>query len=209
MQYHFGKTGNMHPYSIETEERKNILLLLAVVSVVLTLSFHKVFSYYEVTLPWWIESPSILFFYGLLFIVFDKWLWKFFRNMRLIKTPNLNGEWCGNIKTSFDEHSSEVKASIKIFQTWTRIKVILTTEYSLSYSEVASVIAAAPEGKYLSYQYTNEPKSNTIQTMSIHKGTAKLLFDEKTATLSGEYYSGRDRQNFGSLHFERNKTNLT
>ena len=40
--------------------------------------------------------------------------------------------------------------------------------------------------------------------MSIHRGTVRLLFDEKKNVLNGEYYSGRDRQNFGSLYFVRN-----
>ena len=39
--------------------------------------------------------------------------------------------------------------------------------------------------------------------MSIHRGTVRLLFNEKENTLVGEYYSGRDRRNFGSLNFKR------
>lgn len=193
----------MHPYSIETGERKNILLLLAVVSIIFAWGFYKILGNYEIVLSWWVESPSILFFYGLFFIIFDKWLWKLFRSIGFVKTPDLNREWDGHIKTSFDAHSSEIKANVKIFQTWTKIKVILTADHSSSYSEAASIIVEAPEGKYLSYQYINEPKSSAIQTMSIHRGTARLLFDEKAGTLSGEYYSGRNRQNFGSLYFER------
>lgn len=193
----------MHPYSLDTEERKNVLLILAVASIILSWVSYKVFSKYEITFPWWIEGPSILFFYGLLFVIFDKWAWKFFRKISFIKTPNLNGEWGGYLRTSFDEHSSEMKASLKIFQTWTKIKIILTTEQSLSYSETASLVIEAAEGKYLSYQYVNEPKSVAVKTMSIHKGTARLLFNEKESALNGEYYSGRDRQNFGTLSFNR------
>ena len=92
----------MHPYSIETEERKIILLLLAAFSVMLAWIIYKILNNYEIVLSWWIESPSVLFFYGLLFIVFDSWLWKLFRKIYFVKTPNLNGEWDGHIKTSFD-----------------------------------------------------------------------------------------------------------
>ena len=193
----------MHPYSIDTEERKNILLLLAIISIVFSWSFYKILGNYQISLPWWVESPSVLFFYGVLFILFDKWAWGIFRKIGFVKTPNLNGEWNGDLKTSFDEHSLEVKASLKIFQSWTKIKIILTTEQSSSYSETASFVIEAPEGKHLSYQYINEPKSSVTKTMSIHRGTARLLFNEKENTLVGEYYSGRDRQNFGSLNFKR------
>lgn len=193
----------MHPYSIDTQERKNILLFLAIISIVLALGFYGVLNNYQIVLPWWVENPSVLFFYGLLFIVFDKWAWKIFRKIGFVKTPNLNGEWNGHLKTSFDEHSSEVKATLKIFQAWTKIKIILTTEQSSSHSETASFVIEAPEGKHLSYQYINEPKSSATKTMSIHRGTARLLFNEKENTLVGEYYSGRDRQNFGSLNSKK------
>ena len=194
----------MHTYSIDTNERKNILLILAVISIVFSWIFYKTLGYYNLSLPWWFESPSVLFFYGLSFVIFDKWLWKYFKKINLIKTPNLSGEWNGNLKSSFDDHSSEVKATLKIFQTWTMIKILLTTDQSSSYSESASVIINVPEGKYLSYQYVNNPKPDAIKTMHIHRGTVRLVFDKKKNTLKGEYYSGRDRQNFGSICFVRN-----
>ena len=93
----------MHPYSIDTDERKYILLLLAVASVLLTWGFNNALSYYQISLWWWIESPSVLFFYGFLFIIFDRWGWKIFRKLGLIKTPNINGVWSGHLKTSFDD----------------------------------------------------------------------------------------------------------
>jgi len=193
----------MHPYSIDTQERKNILLFLAIISIVLSWSFYKVLDNYQIALPWWFESPSVLFFYGLLFSVFDKWAWKIFRKIGIVKTPNLNGKWKGYLKSSFDEHSAEVGATLEIFQDWTKIKIILTTKQSSSYSESASLVIKTPEGKHLIYQYINEPKSDAVKTMSIHRGTTRLLFNEKENTLIGEYYSGRDRQNFGSLYFKR------
>lgn len=195
----------MHPYSIDTQERRNVLLLLAVISIILAWGFYNVLNRYRIVLPWWAESPSVLSFYGLLFIIFDRWVWKILRRINLIKTPELFGEWSGYLKTSFDEHSSEIKATLRIFQTWTKIKILLTTEYSISHSEIASIVIDAPEGKYLSYQYINEPKSDAVKTMSIHRGTTRFLFNEKENTLIGEYYSGRDRQNFGSLNFKKNE----
>ena len=195
----------MHPYSIDTEERKNVLLILAIASIILSWSFYKIFNEYKIALPWWVESPSILFLYGIFFEVFDKWVWKFFEKIKFIRTPNLNGKWEGYLKSSFDEHSSEMKADLQIFQTWTKIEIILTTEQSTSYSETASLVINKPEGKYLSYQYVNKPKSAAVKTMSIHQGTTRLLFNETESTLSGEYYSGRDRQNLGSLSFKKGK----
>jgi len=193
----------MQPYSIDTQERRNILLLLAGISIIFAWGFHNMLNRYHIILSWWVESPSVLSFYGLFFIIFDRWVWKLLRRINLVKTPELAGQWGGYLKTSFDEHSSEIKATLKIFQTWTHIKIILCTEHSSSCSETASIVIDTPEGKYLNYQYINEPKSDSAKTMSIHRGTARLLFNEKDNTLIGEYYSGRDRQNFGSLNFKR------
>mgnify|MGYP005843069849 CR=1 FL=1 len=183
----------MNAYSIDTNERKNILLILAMISIAFSWSFYKIISSYQISLPCWVESSSVLFFYGLLFIIFDKWLWQYFGRIKVVKTPNLNGECIGNLKSSFDNHSEEVKATLKIFQTWTRIKILLETNQSLSHSEAASFIIDTPEGKYLSYQYINEPKSNAVETMSIHRVTVRLFFNERKNTLEGDYYSGRDR----------------
>jgi len=197
----FGIIGNMHSYSIDTEERKNILLILAIVSIIFSWGFYKILGNYQISLPWWVESPSVLFFYGLFFVIFDKWFWQYLKKINFVKTPNLNGKWNGNLKSSFDNHTSEINATLKIFQTWTKIKILLITDQSTSQSETASIVIDAPEGNYLSYQYINEPKSNAVNTMSIHRGTVRLIFDKKENTLNGEYYSGRDRQNFGGLHF--------
>jgi len=193
----------MHSYSIDTEERKNILLALAIISIFLSWGLFKVLNNFKISLPWWVESPSVLSFYGLIFVIFDRWVWKLFRKYSLIKTPDLNGEWKGYLKSSFDDHAAQITATLRIFQTWTKIKIMLNTELSVSQSETASIIIDAPEGKYLSYQYINEPVASAVKTMSIHRGTSRLLFNEKDDTLVGEYYCGRNRENFGSLNFMR------
>jgi hypothetical protein len=193
----------MHSYSIDIEERRTVLLVLAVSSILLTWGFFKILSDLKFSLPWWIESPSVLGLYGFLFIIFNNWFWKILIMIGIIKTPNLNGIWEGGLKTSFDGSDSEIQSTLKIFQNWTRIKIILTTKKSSSHSEAASLVIEPPEGKYLSYQYINEPRMDAVKTMSIHRGTAILFFDEKNNTLTGEYYSGRGRQNFGSLVFKK------
>lgn len=193
----------MHPYSVDSEERKNTFFILAILSILLSWAISKVLGKYNLSLPWWIESPSVLSIYGLLFIVFDRWAWKFFSKIGFIKIPNLTGKWTGHLRSSFDEHGTTITATLKIFQTWTRIRILLDAEQSSSRSDTASVTLNTPEGKYLHYQYINEPKTYAADTMSMHRGTAKLLFDEREKALVGEYYSGRDRQKFGSLYFKK------
>jgi hypothetical protein len=193
----------MHPYSIDTEERKYVLFLLAIIGVLSAWGFYKLLAYHDVLLPWWIESPSVLTFYGILCLVFDRWLWKIAKRLKLIKTPDINGEWKGILKTSFNALADEKGATLRIFQTWTRIRIVQETDQSISYSESASIVTETPEGPYISYQYLNEPKPGATNTMNIHRGTCRLIFIYEENKLKGDYYSGRDRQNFGSVSFKR------
>ena len=81
------------------------------------------------------------------------------------------------------------------------MKIVLHTRTSTSHSESASIITKAPEGIYLCHTYINEPKVNTVPTMHIHRGTVQLK--SKGNHFIGEYYSGRDRGNFGILDFRK------
>ncbi len=193
----------MHPYSLDTNERKNILLGLAIFSILFAWILNKVLVYFQINLPWYLDSPSVMGFYALLFGLFDRvcWNFKILQKIKLIKTPNLSGVWEGNLSSSFNNYSKNIKATLKIFQTWTSIKILLFTQDSSSYSESASILTNNPEGILLTYQYINNPKVNTTNSMHIHRGTTRLLFN-KTDELQGDYYSGRDRKNCGTLIFK-------
>ncbi len=54
----------MHPYSINSEEHKHISLYLAVVAILLAWTLY-LFSKNVFPLPWWIEAPSVIGFYGI------------------------------------------------------------------------------------------------------------------------------------------------
>jgi predicted nucleotidyltransferase len=57
-------------------------------------------------------------------------------------------------------------------------------------------------GTALSYEYENQPRPGAVKTMEIHFGTARLVF-VNGRYLDGYYYSGRGRQEHGSIHLER------
>jgi hypothetical protein len=121
----------------------------------------------------------------------------------VVKVPNLNRTWNGYVTSSFDEHATKYDATLKIFQNWTRVSIVLETNYSKSSSLIAAIVTEDPNGMVLSYEYLNEPKPNAKHTMHTHRGTAMLTIQSNRKALEGQYYSGRDRQNFGILKFER------
>lgn len=195
----------MHLYTTDSGERKFVPLYIAGVSVFAAWGLNRILGAMQFTLPWWIDAPSVIGFYGLLYAIFNKylWRWRILRTMGVVRIPDLNGTWNGYVASSFDEHATKHDATFKIFQNWTRISIILETNYSKSSSLIAAIITEDPNGTVLSYEYLNEPMPNAKHTMHTHRGTARLTMQPNGKVLEGEYYTGRDRQNFGVLGFER------
>jgi len=195
----------MHAYTTDSSERKFIPLYIAGASVLAAWVLNRVLGAMQFTLPWWIDAPSVIGFYGLLYVIFNKylWRWRILRTIGVVKVPDLNGTWKGYMASSFDEHTTKYDATFKIFQNWTRISIILEANYSKSSSMIAAIVTEDPGGTVLSYEYLNEPMPNAKYTMHTHRGTARLTMQSNGEALEGEYYTGRDRQNFGILRFER------
>jgi len=193
----------MHPYATNSSERKNVVLFIALLSVVLAWCLYRVIEWSGLRLPWWVDAPSVMGIFGALYKLFDKSLWRMvvWRKIAMVKVPDLNGRWDIEGYTSFDSNLS-FKGKIIIRQTWTAISVFMETAYSRSYSLSASLLVEQPEGCTLSYEYRNEPKPNAPLTMHAHRGTCVLRMKNDNL-LEGEYYSGRDRQNYGSLILRR------
>ena len=194
----------MHPYATDSAERRLVPLYLAAASIAAAFLLHKTL---EGVIPWWIDAPSVAGFYALFFVAFERWLWRipFLHSSGLLCVPNLNGRWSGSVTTSFDGHATDHEAYLEIHQTWTGLSVCLKTDRSQSRSLIGTITTQNPTAGTLSYEYINEPKANAVANMQIHRGTARL--DLTTSgdrwVLEGEYYSGRGRQNFGTLHFEK------
>ena len=155
-------------------------------------------------MPWWMDAPSSMFFYGALYALFDKHLWRhpLMHKLGLVKTPNLAGRWQGYLTSSFDNHAKRYDLCVQIVQSWTQISVFLSAATSASWSCVAVIQVSDPEGVALIYQYENQPLANATRTMHIHFGTAMLRMSDGNR-LTGDYYAGRDRGTFGRISCHR------
>ncbi len=146
-------------------------------------------------------------FYGLFYKIFDTWIWRFetLRKVGIIKIPNLKGTWQGNISSSHDNYSKEYEAKLEIHQTWTQISVYFESGTSESYSLSGMITAENPVAKAISYEFRNEPRVHALETMHSHRGMARLTLSikDKECFLDGEYFTGRDRQTYGRMHFKR------
>ncbi len=120
----------------------------------------------------------------------------------MVKTPIINGEWEGVCVSSFNNNTPQ-NVTLSIKQTWTTIQIVLTAASSQSHSLAAAITIETPGGPMLSYQYQSDPRSGSHDGMHIHYGTTRLIIKENL--LEGEYYSGRDRQNTGTLSLKKLK----
>ena len=194
----------MHGYSTDSNERRVVPLLLALMAIALAWMSSKFLAVMHLSIPWWLDAPSSMAFYGALYALFDKYLWRnsFVYNMGLVRIPNLTGRWRGYLITSFDWHTKRHDLMIHIFQSWTQIIVFLTTATSMSRSSAAVIQVDDPEGAALIYQYQNQPLADAMRTMHMHYGTAMLRVSND-GCLAGDYYAGRDRRTFGRICCKR------
>ena len=195
----------MHPYAVDTDERQRVFIFLALVSVGLAWLSNWVLTTFHVTIPWYLEAPSVLSIYGILVWGFNQfvWRWRIFRFVQLVKTPDLSGAWEGYIESSFYHYQQRQHVTVKIQQTWTKMCIEFDTGKmgSRSHSQIAGILMDYPGGPLLSYNYLNEPQASATETMQTHRGTTVLNI--RNNHLEGQYYSGRGRMSLGNIELRR------
>lgn len=184
------------------------ILALVGISALVVYLIATILSQYKIVVPFYFELPSIPAVYGLLFYLFDKRFWNkpIFKQLGIVVADDLNGKWQGIVKSSYDNFKKDIKAELVIEQTATRIKICGTFDESKSVSVHENFSRSEIDNKMaLFYFFRNEPKYDAVETMAIHEGSAKLIHDEEKDTLEGYYYSGRDRNNHGTIEVKRIK----
>jgi hypothetical protein len=199
---------NVHSYATDSEEKRLILLVLAIVSVFLTWLLYSVLTWIGTQTnfvpPWWLEIPSVATFYGVLYAVFDRRLWKnpLVRKLGGVKTPDLSGTWKGYVKSSYDNFNEEIEATLEIFQSWTHIGIFQQTKDSKGQSFVATILTKDSTAMRLCFMYQNIPQASANTDMRQHVGSAELALSSDGTILSGDYFNcGRDRPTWGELRF--------
>jgi len=196
----------MHPYQIDEDVRTRKILIAVFFSAIITYLLNVVVQYLSLTIPWWIDAPSVMGFYGFFNWLFDNYLWKsrFVQQLDWLQIPNLNGIWDTELKTSHDKFTETYRCHTTIRQTASKISISIVSGTSLSHSVHAAILHTGKFSAFeIVYNYINEPKADSLSTMNIHYGTAWHLISNDGKTLEGEYYSGRGRQTFGSIILKR------
>ncbi len=195
----------IHAYSSDHGERVRVIVFIGILSVLAAWLLHLLLGCIPLSIPWWIDMPSVLGFFALIRAVFDRSLWRSMLVRRAfgIVVPDLNGNWKGQLFSSYTDHSSPLDTELTISQTWTSILISLETTTSISRSRAAAFVIDQPGRISLIYEYLCEPRPAATDTMHTHRGTAELHISSNGTSLEGEYYTGRDRQTYGALNLQR------
>lgn len=191
----------MHEYSSDTSDRRLAVWIIAVIAVMIAYLYQLTASYLNFNLPWWVESPSIMLVYGIMYYFYDRRFWKLrVFGFRFSYIPDCSGTWYGEIESTFSG-GSKICGMLQIHQTWSKISIRLKTTTSESFSRMASFNIELGPSQGLVYEYTSDPRANTAATMHAHRGFAFLKISTDGEWLDGDYYTGRDRDNQGTMRF--------
>lgn len=194
----------MHAYATDSEERTELLVVMALIAIGLAMLTHKVLHHFDWQAPWWFDAPSVGGYYGLILKWFDNYGWRLsvVRSLGLVRVPDLAGVWAGGVQSSHG--GAEVAVSVRIRQRWMKCVVTMETSTSRSKSLTAMVCLDDDPEPTLTYDFINEPKPGAPSTMNMHRGTTILRYmPDALGRLEGDYYSGRGRQNTGAMLLQR------
>ena len=178
----------MHSYSIDRDLRVKVATILFVVAMLVSVFFSVFLGDVVIDITNgvnnskvkniilmlnWIGAIPDLFgvsiWYAILTLFYKKvaWKWKWVKCFHGI--PDLNGDWKGKLKSSFN--NKEITMIMSIEQDWNKISI--KTEFpktsSVSYSNVAAIYVDSNKGVEIFFGYENESQ-DLENGLQVHYG---------------------------------------
>lgn len=216
----------MHVYSIDNDIRRKVIVILFCISIFISIIMKYILKMPIKIISEWIkkmELLDILFqmgnvldvfcdiisapaIYAILYIWFDKKLWKIKYIKNILGIPNLNGEWTGKAKSSFGDNN-EYTMNLKVKQTWSKISfiAIFPDTNSKSESNCASFFIEANGDKKIGFGFVNRSREVNSQQ---YDGYNILELDSENE-ISGRYFNNRDNSALGIAGGNKGQFNLT
>lgn len=202
----------MHDYSIDRHPKEKIIFVLAFLAIAsapkISGEINSVLI--EAKAQGWITSAPVVaipvfLLFVLLYLLFDRFLWRVkpFRSFFLV--PDLNGDWeCDGrgILKEGNQVDYPWQGRIAITQSWSKISISMSAGQSNSDSVSASISHVSGRGFRVLYHYRNEPKPGEDE-LQIHHGSAELMIDEDCETGSGYYFTDQHRSTVGTMTLRR------
>ncbi|MEM8637635.1 MAG: hypothetical protein AAGG51_02280 [Cyanobacteria bacterium P01_G01_bin.54] len=192
----------MVQYEIIGASRTSMLFGLAIFSTILSSSLTRLFTSFNLT----VVAPSGLMIFGILFFLFDRFLWKFPGINYLTGVPNISGIWEGSGHIEYfagvDERADagEVKSIVIVTQSWTRIDLVLMSPSTRSRLKVASLDCSNSLFPSLTYIYEVKPTKTGGFLQSPAEGACETtIHRNENSRMVGTWYSGEDKTGLFSL----------
>lgn len=209
----------MHPYATHTARWRTIggLMLTA---VVLTVGINTALGNVGQQLGFQAGSISAFAIFGLLYTTFDRFLWRWPLVRRFTSPPNLNGEWVGEINSSYQPEAEDTddrrtpdggqpidgETRMSISQRWSSIELEVTNPGSSRSESTSATFRTHKSDPELLFTYVNKPIGEAASELSMHEGTNTLRYTQSVDgdhMLEGEYYTDEQRNNHGTMRFTR------
>ena len=204
---------SLHSYSTDITRRKKVIFILAIVSFGVILVTEFIFR----LLPppfffgFGIGGLSVFLVFQAIYLAFNTYIWdhSITRWLKLSKVPNIKGEWKGKIVSSHKDSGTgqqvEIEGRLEIRQNWRDILIEWHGEGSDSYSVAGTILVSKGGWPTVNYQYKNVTRDGTPTSQNDHDGTAELRYivQEDEEYLRGYYYTNREPQTQGEMHFTR------
>lgn len=189
----------MHAYATDSNRGRLVLFVLAVLSILLAWGLNAVLTAIRLDL-WWLDTPAVLGFYGLLWGLYDRQAWRWrWRRLSLSEVPDLAGTWHGTVESEYN--GRQLAAKLIIHQTATHILIELETSNSRSASVMATLNCRPGQFQGLTYMYDNRPRTLNVASMTPHSGRVHLRIGADGRSLTGDYETDRHRESSGRLDF--------
>lgn len=189
----------MHFYSKEFKGTKYIHVLLAVISAAISYFVNSHLDHLDLRI---VGAISFFSVFALLELLFEKYAWRLLTYFPSLGIIDFSGVWKGSLQLGINE--TQYPAEINIRQTWSRILISFEGDDASGRSFSAAVnIDRLGEGEIeLVYNYYARSKLTKPRNHFDHYGTAMLRMNGSDKRISGEYFTEKSRNSFGTMSLE-------
>ncbi len=216
------------PYSIDDDDvRKKAFVAVAAASMVLAIVLNLIFlpflksaveGVFDHEIIDAMSAVGLVSFggigtftlFGILWTVFDRWLWRKPPFIAIHGIPDLNGEWEGELISSFKDDSDVntcCSMMLVVTQTFSRMQCVSHYPSSSSRSAIVGIRECNPKTKscLLEYSYGNEAGSKSVVDATWEREHLGFSHVRCTANnMNGHYFTNRTPGTKGTFSLHRN-----
>lgn len=196
----------MHEYTVIGHPRQKLIFYIALISILISNFITNyldkwIGQYLNITVTFSISGITI---FGIIYLIFNNYLWRVKLFEKIFHFPNLEGEWkCIGLSNNINLNQQfNWESTVIVKQTWDKILISLKTQNSSSRSmSVTGGLKYFPGVGYkLTYHYENVPNVATEENLRKHEGFCILTFSEDMKSTDGCYFNNiKDRQSYGEM----------